>query len=243
MEEDAVANAFGFRSRNTGRSTRCSSRSSLFFYLFRYRPIGGILVAFKNYENYAITIGESDFYGFYAFRYIMFGPQADPLLASLPQHLHALAPTGCSSASRFRSSSRCSSARSRTKPTAAITQIISYLPKFISTVVITSIIALMLSAGNISQSPGHPERTVRRGLGWVAAGNTDAHPSPNTSARSTSSPNIWETAGYGSIVYFAAIMAISADAVTRRRESTAPANSPRSATSRCPGWPRRSRSC
>jgi len=60
----------------------------LFFYFFRYRPIGGILVAFKNYDNYAISIGESDFYGLYAFRYLIVGPQAERFWQAFPQYIY-----------------------------------------------------------------------------------------------------------------------------------------------------------
>lgn len=179
---------------------------ALFFYLFRYRPIGGILVAFKNYDNYAITIGESDFYGFYAFKYIMFGPQAARFWQAF-RNTFTISTYGLFFGFPIPIILALFFSEIKNEAYRAITQIISYLPRFISTVVITSIIALMLSAGNISQSPGILN-ALFQSLGWIPEG-TAMLSSPEYFRSIYIISNIWETAGYGSIVYFAAIMAIS----------------------------------
>lgn len=49
----------------------------IFFILFRYRPIGGMMVAFKRTETGAIAISDRAFSGFYNFKMIMFGAQAN----------------------------------------------------------------------------------------------------------------------------------------------------------------------
>jgi len=114
----------------------------LFFYLFKYRPIGGILVAFKNYDNYAETIGNADFYGLYAFKYIMFGPQADRFWQAF-RNTFTLSTYGLFFGFPIPIILALFFSEIRNEKYRSFTQIISYLPRFISTVVITSIIALM----------------------------------------------------------------------------------------------------
>jgi putative aldouronate transport system permease protein len=178
----------------------------LFFYLFRYRPIGGILVAFKNYDNYAETIGNADFYGLYAFKYIMFGPQADRFWQAF-RNTFTLSTYGLFFGFPIPIILALFFSEIRNEKYRSFTQIISYLPRFISTVVITSIIALMLSSGNISQSPGILNAMFVR-LGWIEAG-TPMLSEPQYFRAIYIISDIWSGAGYGSIVYFAAIMAIS----------------------------------
>lgn len=178
----------------------------LFFYLFRYRPIGGILVAFKNYDNYAETIANADFYGLYAFKYIMFGPQADRFWQAF-RNTFTLSTYGLFFGFPVPIILALFFSEIRNEKYRSFTQIISYLPRFISTVVITSIIALMLSSGNISQSPGVLNAMFVR-FGWIEAG-TPMLSEPQYFRAIYIISDIWSGAGYGSIVYFAAIMAIS----------------------------------
>ncbi|OHE41745.1 MAG: hypothetical protein A2Y16_02965 [Tenericutes bacterium GWF2_57_13] len=178
----------------------------VFFFLFRYRPIGGILVAFKNYDNYAITIGESDFYGLYAFRYIMFGPQADRFWQAF-RNTFTLSTYGLFFGFPVPIVLALMFSEIKNEAYRSVTQILSYLPKFISSVVITSIIALMLSGGNITQAPGLLNALFTK-FGWIEAG-TPMLSEPEYFRSIYIISGIWEGAGYGSIVYFAAIMAIS----------------------------------
>ena len=179
---------------------------ALFFYFFRYRPIGGILVAFKNYDNYSIGIGDSDFYGLYAFKYIMFGPQAERFWQAF-RNTFTLSTYGLFFGFPIPIILALFFSEIKNEAFRSITQIISYLPKFISTVVITSIIALMLSSGNISTSPGILN-SLFTNFGWIPP-ETAMLSKPQYFRSIYIISNIWETAGYGSIVYFAAIMAIS----------------------------------
>ena len=89
----------------------------------------------------------------------------------------------------------------------SIVQILSYLPKFISTVVITSIITLMLYGGNSVQAPG-VLASLFSSLGLIEPG-TRMLMQPQYFRSIYIVSGIWEGAGYGSIVYFAAVMAIS----------------------------------
>ncbi|MFH0992729.1 MAG: ABC transporter permease subunit [bacterium] len=178
----------------------------VFFYLFRYRPIGGILIAFKHYDNYQQTIGESDFYGLYAFKYIMFGPQAIRFWRAF-RNTFTLSTYGLFFGFPIPIILALMFSEIKNEGYRSITQILSYLPKFISSVVITSIIALMLSGGNISQSPGLLNALFTN-LGWLEP-HTPMLSEPQYFRSIYIISGIWEGAGYGSIVYFAAIMAIS----------------------------------
>ncbi len=178
----------------------------IFFYLFRYRPIGGIMIAFKNFDDYSQTVGESDFYGLYAFKYIMFGPQANRFWQAF-RNTFTLSTYGLFFGFPIPIILALLFSEIKNEKYRSITQIISYLPRLISTVVITSIIALMLSGGNVTQAPG-----LINGLfvkwGWIEAG-TPMLSEPQYFRSIYIISNIWSAAGYGSIVYFAAIMAIS----------------------------------
>ena len=89
----------------------------------------------------------------------------------------------------------------------SIVQILSYLPKFISTVVITSIITLMLYGGTPHQSPGILADIFMK-IGLIPEG-TRMLLRPEYFRSIYIISGIWEGAGYGSIVFFAAVMAIS----------------------------------
>ncbi|MBN2505004.1 MAG: sugar ABC transporter permease [Bacilli bacterium] len=178
----------------------------LFFYFFRYRPIGGILVAFKNYDNYSITIGESNFYGLYAFKYLIIGPQANQFWQAF-RNTFTLSAYGLFFGFPIPIILALFFSEIRNETYRSVTQIITYLPRFISTVVITSLIALMLYQGNNIQSPGVLNEMLAN-LGVIEAG-TPMMAKPEYFRSVYIISDIWEGAGYGSIVYFAAIMAIS----------------------------------
>lgn len=178
----------------------------LFFYLFRYRPIGGILVAFKNYTEYGISIAQNEFSGLYAFKYIMFGAEANYFWQAF-RNTFTLSMYGLLFGFPVPIILALMFSEIKNEKYRAITQIFSYLPKFISTVVITSIIILMLTQGNIVSGPGILNYLVVK-LGWVSEG-TPMLSKPEYFRSIYIISGIWEGAGYGSIVYFAAIMAIS----------------------------------
>jgi putative aldouronate transport system permease protein len=179
----------------------------IFFYLFRYRPIGGIMMAFKNFDNTAgTTVASSDFYGFYAFRVIMFGSNANAFWQAF-RNTFTLSTYGLFFGFPVPIILALLFSEIKNEKYRAITQIITYLPKFISTVVITSIITLMFMAERSGVSAGLLNGLFVE-LGWVKAG-TAMLSKPEYFRSIYIISDIWEGAGYGSIVYFAAIMAIS----------------------------------
>ena len=94
----------------------------------------------------------------------------------------------------------------------SVYQVITYLPKFMSTVVMTSLVAMLvrqsssdagLSMGIISQL------LVKVGAITPEVGNAGLLNDPGFFRAIYQISGIWETAGYDSIVFFAAIIAIS----------------------------------
>ena len=179
---------------------------AIFFYLFRYRPIGGILVAFKNYDNFSVPINQSDFYGFFPFKYIMFGPQAIRFWRAF-RNTFTISVYGLFFGFPVPIILALFFSEIKNEKYRSLTQIISYLPKFISTVVITSIIAMMLAGGGSTSGAGVLNQLFVK-LGMVAP-RTPMLSKPQYFRSIYILSDIWAGAGYGSIVYFAAIMAIS----------------------------------
>lgn len=94
----------------------------------------------------------------------------------------------------------------------SIYQVLTYLPKFMSTVVMTSLITMLIR-------PASPTIGVEMGiisrllvsLGWITeeVGTSGLLYQPEYFRAIYQISGIWETAGYDSIVFFAAIIAIS----------------------------------
>ena len=92
----------------------------------------------------------------------------------------------------------------------SITQILSYLPKFVSTVVITTIVSLMVSGKSASVIGSSAAIIYQLLYKLNVVGDTDIILKQAKFFRPIYYiSGIWQGAGYGSIVYFAAIMGIS----------------------------------
>ncbi len=179
---------------------------ALFFYFFRYRPIGGIMIAFKDFDDYSVSVGQSDFTGFYAFKVLMFGNQKILFWRAF-RNTFTLSTYGLFFGFPVPIILALFFSEIKNQAFRASAQIITYLPKFISTVVITSIVGLMLMPGKTFNAPGVINQLFID-LGIIEYGKSIlSQPEYFRSIYIIS--NIWETAGYGSIVYFAAIMSIS----------------------------------
>lgn len=88
-------------------------------------------------------------------------------------------------------------------------QVLTYLPKFMSTVVMTTLTIMLLSSG-VGSEPG----VISQFLQWLGLVSEDAATKgllndPQYFRAIYQITGIWEGAGYDSIVYFAAIIAIS----------------------------------
>lgn len=178
----------------------------VFFFLVRYLPIGGILVAFKNYIP-SIGVGESDFQGFKYFQILLFNEQQSSDFWRAFRNTFSLSmydlifgfPIPIMLALFF--------SEIKSEVYRSITQILSYLPKFISSVVVTTLIWMMLYGGSNNSSPGVIADLLMN-IGAIPEG-TQMMITAKYFRPIYVISDIWQGAGYGSIVYFAAIMGIS----------------------------------
>ncbi len=178
----------------------------VFFFIFRYMPIYGILAAFKNQTLLTVSIGDSPFSGFYAFRSLVVGDYAPDFWQAF-RNTFAISMYGLIFGFPVPIILALFFSEIKSDVYRSIVQILSYLPKFISTVVITSIITLMLYGGNSAQAPGILA-SLLTSIGVIEPG-TRMLLRPEYFRSIYIVSGIWEGAGYGSIVYFAAVMAIS----------------------------------
>ena len=92
----------------------------------------------------------------------------------------------------------------------SVYQVLTYLPKFMSTVVMTSLVTMLVKQGSlISQMGIVSQALVRLGLISEEVGNSGLLNNPGFFRAIYQISGIWEGAGYDSIVFFAAIIAIS----------------------------------
>ncbi len=89
-------------------------------------------------------------------------------------------------------------------------QVMTYLPKFMSTVVMTSLVTMLVKQGSVTTEMGVISRLLADiGIVTEEVANAGLLNNPNFFRSIYQISGIWEGAGYDSIVYFAAIIAIS----------------------------------
>jgi len=174
----------------------------VFFILWRYKPMYGVLIAFKRYKVQE-GINGSEFVGFYYFRELMFGASSmefwrafrNTFMINIYGILFGF-PVPIILA-LFYSEIKNVVYRSSV-------QTLAYLPNFISEVIVTSLIIMLVSNshGNIG--------IVTRIMQTFGLLGKDAKLlyDPQYFRAVYVISGIWTGAGYGSIVYFAAIMGI-----------------------------------
>ena len=92
----------------------------------------------------------------------------------------------------------------------SVYQVLTYLPKFISTVVMTSLVTMLVKQGSLTSNVGILSQGLSS-LGLISheVANAGLLNNPGFFRAIYQISGIWETAGYDSIVFFAAIIAIS----------------------------------
>jgi len=175
----------------------------LWFVLFVYKPMGGLLTAFKDYKPDRGIFG-SDFAGFYNFAKLMFDPTfkqefwgafRNTFMISLYGLIFAF-PISIILAILFSEIVHESYRK--------VTQTLTYLPYFLSEVTITGLALMLLKESSIS-------------TGILARAMLDMGFQPDGKILETARyfrplfiiSGIWKEAGYNSIVFFAAIMGVS----------------------------------
>ena len=92
----------------------------------------------------------------------------------------------------------------------SVYQVLTYLPKFMSTVVMTSLVMMLVKQGSLTSGMGVISQLLAK-LGLVSreVANAGLLNNPSFFRPAYILSGIWEGAGYDSIVFFAAIIAIS----------------------------------
>ena len=178
----------------------------LFFFLvaWKYLPIASMVVSFKYLEidsSFGGGTFTSDFIGFDSFLYLF--KTVDFWTAF--RNTFALSFYGLVFGFPFPIILALFFSEIRCKWFRAVTQVFSYLPKFISVVVMTTLLSMLLQSSNAEYhvSAG-PIAAI-----FEAMGVEKMITQPGAFRSIFTVSGIWSDAGYGSIVYFAAILGIS----------------------------------
>lgn len=187
----------------------------LVFLLWRYFPMYELLGCFKVTDDVK-PVAEQFFSGFSYFRTLLLGGASNASLSA--EFWRAFRNTFLLSfyglvfgfpmpiiIALFFNEIRSNIARS-------VYQVITYLPKFMSTVVMTSLVMMLVKQGSapFQIQPGIISQMLQ-GLGLITQETAQAGllNDPSFFRAIYQISGIWETAGYDSIVFFAAIIAIS----------------------------------
>lgn len=181
----------------------------LVYIYFHYRPMAGILLAFKKFEGSGdlATTFKAQWYGFYALDEIMFSGDSVRFWRAF-RNTFTLSTYGLLFGFPIPIFLALMFNEIKNEAYRSLMQILTYLPKFISTVVVTSLLLLMLSPGdNELVKPGILTQLLNL-FGLAKDTTTPIMQNPAFFRSVFVTSGIWSDAGYGSIVYFAAIMAI-----------------------------------
>lgn len=180
----------------------------LVFLLWRYLPLYELVAAFKM-DNATLTVLERDFVGFANFSRLISGADSaafwsafrNTFLLSFYGLLFGF-PTPILLALFFN--------EIKSDGYRSVLQVASYLPRFVSTVVITTLIYMLLSSGSVYSEPGILAQFLTR-AGLISAEHAASGMlyMPQYFRAIYQVSGIWEMAGYNSIVFFAAIIGIS----------------------------------
>jgi putative aldouronate transport system permease protein len=180
----------------------------LVFFLWRYMPLYGLIGAFKVNDT-TVQIFDREFVGINYFYKLIFGEDSagfwqafrNTFMISFYGLLFGF-PVPIILALFFN--------EVKSNILRSSIQICTYLPRFVSTVVITTLITMLLKGGSIFAEPGILAQFFDK-IGLVSS--EDAYRGmlrvPKYFRAIYQISGIWETAGYNSIVFFAAIIGIS----------------------------------
>lgn len=181
----------------------------LLVYLFwRYLPMYDLLGCFKVFRD-SEPVSQQLYSGFSYFKSLMIGSEALTFWRAL-RNTFLLSFYGLLFGfpvpiilALFFNEVRSNAARS-------VFQVLTYLPKFMSTVVMTTLIVLLVKQGSIISGMGIISKALE-GLGIISHDTAmkGLLNDPGYFRAIYQISGIWEGAGYGSIVFFAAIISIS----------------------------------
>ncbi len=187
----------------------------LIFLFWRYFPMYELLGCFKNDET-ASKVADQLFVGFYHFRRLLITTGGSELSLTFWQafrNTFVISFYGLCFGFPMPIILALFFNEIRSNVMRSIYQVLTYLPKFMSTVVMTSLITLLLQArqtGATQADPGVVSRFLAA-IGLISQETADAGLlfDPKYFRAIYEISGIWETAGYDSIVFFAAVIAVS----------------------------------
>lgn len=183
----------------------------LFFFTFRYLPIISIIYGFKT-EGDIITKStwdifyRFDFIGFRSLNDLMFGTKASDFWLAV-RNTFTLSLYGLIFGFPIPILLALFFSEIKNNTYRSLVQILSYLPRFLSVVILTTLVLQMLNKSTAYTGDGIIY-TFLQNFGLVPEG-TDVVQTARYFRQVYIISGIWEGSGYGSIVYFAAIMSIS----------------------------------
>ena len=187
----------------------------LIFLFWRYFPMYELLGCFKNNET-ASKVADQLFVGFYHFKRLLFTTGGSELSLTFWQafrNTFVISFYGLCFGFPMPIILALFFNEIKSNVMRSIYQVLTYLPKFMSTVVMTSLITLLLQArqtGATEADPGVVSRLLAA-IGLISQETADAGLlfDPKYFRAIYEISGIWETAGYDSIVFFAAVIAVS----------------------------------
>ncbi len=182
----------------------------LVFLFWRYFPMYELLSCFKVYDG-VLPVSKQLFSGFSYFKQLLVGgTQLSTDFWRAMRNTFILSFYGLCFGfpmpiilALFFNEVRSNAARS-------VFQVLTYLPKFMSTVIMTSLVTMLVKQGSSISGMGIISRALV-GLKLISqeTGNAGLLNNPSFFRSLYQISGIWEGAGYDSIVFFAAIIAIS----------------------------------
>lgn len=180
------------------------------FFCWRYLPMYELLASWKQ-GNSSVAVADQDYIGYSNFYHLLFGSVSTQFWQAF-RNTFVLSFYGLLFGfpvpiilALFFNEIKSNAYRS-------VLQVFTYLPKFISTVIITTLVWFLLSEQGlmIGATPGVLSTLLSK-MGVISEEVAVSGIMYQAKYFRTIYilTNIWETAGYGSIVYFAAIIAIS----------------------------------
>ncbi len=178
------------------------------FICWRYLPMYELLGSFKKADNVK-PVAEQFFTGFSTFKELMVGAQATQFWRAL-RNTFLLSFYGLCFGFPMPILLALFFNEVRSNIVRSTCQVLTYLPKFMSTVVMTSLVIMLVKKGGLTSSYGIVTQALES-LGLISKEvvQDGLLNRPEYFRVIYQISGIWEGAGYDSIVYFAAIIAIS----------------------------------
>ena len=181
------------------------------FFCWRYLPMYELLGSFKeNMQSGSNKIADWDYVGFNHFADLMFGSYRTDFWRAF-RNTFVISFYGLLFGFPFPIILALFFNEIKSNIYRSVLQVLTYLPKFISTVIMTTLVLFLLS-GPIGKSdtPGVVAQLLQA-VGAITPEKAQAGimNQPEYFRAVFTISGIWEGAGYGSIVYFAAIIAVS----------------------------------